>query len=358
MNVQGKIVEGIKSLLFTNDYIVVPHFGGFVAQSHFSNYLIEKNILTPPGKIISFNKQLKQNDGVLSFWLKNELQISQEQALKHIEEFSDYCNQVLIAKRRLNLEELGFFYLDFENNICFEPKADENYLLESFGLTPLVLNEIIEEEKVVKTNEFVDRRVETETINVASKRRSRYLRPIAYVALGGSILFFALGGLIKLNKNNGPLMAEIFGTSKAAVYKPIEYPKLNIQTSAAEIKPYVSNAEGVAVIELNNKTLAVNIAERENTYVEKSSRHNTSKSYYKSVNGKFQIVLGCFSQEGNAHKMLKKLKKHNITAEISGVNNKGMHVVGCTGFGTKDEAINFLNEIKGNYPNAWIKSEN
>lgn len=105
--------------------------------------------------------------------------------------------------------------------------------------------------------------------------------------------------------------------------------------------------------------MAVNIAERENTFVEKSVRHKSYvSSYRKSANSKYQIVLGCFSQEGNAYKMLKKLKKNNITAEISGVNNKGMHVVGCTGFGTKDEAVNFLNEIKGNYPTAWIKSEN
>lgn len=296
---------------------------------------------------------------MLSFWLKNELQISKEQALKHIEEFSDYCNQVLIAKRRINLEELGFFYLDFENNICFEPKADENYLLESFGLTSIVLNEIPEEEKVIKANEFVDRKVETETVTSPIIRKRKYVKPLAYIALGGSILFFALGGLIKLNKNNGPLLAEIFGTSKTAIYKPIEYPKLTIETSTAEIKPYVGNAEGVAVIELNNKTLAVNIAERENTFVEKSVRHKSYvSSYRKSANSKYQIVLGCFSQEGNAYKMLKKLKKNNITAEISGVNNKGMHVVGCTGFGTKDEAVNFLNEIKGNYPTAWIKSEN
>ena len=144
MNLHSKIVEGIKQLLHEQDYVVVPNFGGFVTQVHFSQYLIDKNILTPPGKIISFNKQLRQNDGVLAFWLQSNMQITADVAMKHILEFSDYCQQVLNAKRRLSLDNLGFFYLDLENNICFEPKNDSNYLLDSFGLSSVILNELPE----------------------------------------------------------------------------------------------------------------------------------------------------------------------------------------------------------------------
>jgi hypothetical protein len=60
MNVQNHIIKGIKELLYSNNYLVIPNFGGFVlkqSSSHFSN---STGILNPPSKIVSFNKQLKQ----------------------------------------------------------------------------------------------------------------------------------------------------------------------------------------------------------------------------------------------------------------------------------------------------------
>ncbi len=353
MNLHAQIVDGIKILLHQQDYVVIPHFGGFVTQVHFSKLLIEKNLLTPPGKIISFNKQLRQNDGVLALWLKEELKISADEALKHITEFSDYCSQVLRTKRRLNLENLGFFYLDLENNICFEPKNDSNYLLDSFGLGPVILNELSEVVADKKEVEFVDRVGELAKQELPQKRK-RNLKPLAYVALGGSILFFSLAALVTINRSEGPLLSGIFSSATAKTYKPVTYTELVLEKTDSETKAYVPNSEGIAVVDItNNKTIAVNISANAKEEVRvKKTHHYTNSSKY---GGKFQIVLGCFSVRNNAEKMVRKLKKDNVRAGISGMT-KGMHVVSCAGFETKDSALTFLQEVKANFPNAWIKS--
>jgi len=357
MNVHAQIVDGIKTLLHQQDYVVIPQFGGFVTQVHFSKYLVEKNILTPPGKIISFNKQLRQNDGVLAFWLQNKLNISAEIALKHITEFSDYCSQVLRTKRRLNLENLGFFYLDLESNICFEPKTDSNYLLDSFGLTPVILNELPELIENKKEVEFIDRTVESVKPELLVKRKRR-LRPLAYVALGGSILFFSLAALVTINKSEGPLLSGIFGNDATRSYKPVAYSELVLEKTDTEAKPYVPNSDGIAVIEINsNKSIAVSMNEEAATTIKKHAHHHIKVSNHKYA-GKFQIVLGCFVERNNADKMVRKLQGENVNAGIAGVNAKGMHVVSCAGFDSKDSAITFLQQIKANFPNAWIKSEN
>ncbi len=262
MNIHAQIVDGIKTLLHQQEYVVIPQFGGFVTQVHFSKLLVEKNILTPPGKIISFNKQLRQNDGVLAFWLQDKLNVTADVALKHITEFSDYCSQVLRTKRRLNLENLGFFYLDLENNICFEPKNDSNYLLDSFGLTPVILNELPElvvekKDASISSAEFIDRKVEIAKQELPLKRK-RNLRPLAYIALGGSILFFSLAALVTINKSEGPLLSGIFSNNASRSYKPVAYAELVLEKTDAETKPYVPNSEGVAVIDINsNKSIAV-----------------------------------------------------------------------------------------------------
>ncbi|MFO0356565.1 MAG: SPOR domain-containing protein [Sphingobacteriaceae bacterium] len=356
MNLHSKIVEGIKQLLHEQDYVVVPNFGGFVTQVHFSQYLIDKNILTPPGKIISFNKQLRQNDGVLAFWLQSHMQITADVAMKHIHEFSDYCQQVLNAKRRLSLDNLGFFYLDLENNVCFEPKNDSNYLLESFGLSSVILNElpVIETPtEPVKETVFVDRKPDEAKQELPIKRKRNY-KPLAYVALGGSILFFTLATLVNLNKTEGPLLSGLFNSSNTKAYKPLPYSDLVIQKTIEDTKPYVANANGIAVLELNNKTIAVAVSENLNTNSD-ASANSHSASYTSS---KFQIVLGCFSMKNNAEKMVRKLKRDQINAQIAGTNAKGMHVVSCAGFNSKEDAQNYLSEIKSNFPTAWIKSDN
>ncbi|MBK7309249.1 MAG: SPOR domain-containing protein [Sphingobacteriaceae bacterium] len=355
MNVHAQIVEGIKTLLHQQEYVVIPNFGGFVTQVHFSKYLVEKNILTPPGKVISFNKQLRQNDGVLVFWLQKELNATPEIALKHITEFSDYCEQVLRTKRRLNLENLGFFYLDLESNICFEPKNDSNYLLDSFGLSPVILNELSELVVEKKETEFIDRKIEIVKQELPIKRK-RNFKPIAYIALGGSILFFSLAALVTINKSEGPLLSGIFNSNAVRTYKPLNYSELVLEKTDAETKSYVPNSEGIAVLDITSeKAIAVSV--NENTSASNEVKHSVRKANNYKYSGKFQIVLGCFTQKNNADKMVRKLKRDNVNAGISGINNRGMHVVSCAGFDSKDSALAFLQDIKGNFPNAWIKSD-
>ena len=132
MNVQKTIINGISELLYTHDYVVVPGFGGFVSRHQLSHYSLNKEVLNPPSKKIMFNVQLKQNDGVLTSWLKEKINCNFDLATKHIEEFAAQCKILLDTKHRLEFENLGLFYLDLEKNICFEPKTDINFLIESF----------------------------------------------------------------------------------------------------------------------------------------------------------------------------------------------------------------------------------
>lgn len=350
MTVQKSIIEGIKELLHHQDYVVIPGFGGFVAQMHVSRYLVEKNILTPPGKFISFNKQLKQNDGTLTLWLQSKLNLTSQQATLHLNEFSEYCRQVLQAKRRLNLDDLGFFYLDFENNICFEPNTEINYHTDSFGLASVILNELVTEKEVVpEIKTFEDRILPIEQTQKLHSIK-RFLKPLAYVALGGSILFFTLSALIQLNQNNGPLWAGVITHNTARTYKPIAYTELSLQSTSQEISPLIANAEGIAVLKINDNPIAVKTSEITVT------EEVTSTGKNQMAGGKYQIVLGCFSVHENAQGMVKKLQRKNIKAAINGTNKKGMHVVSCAGFSNKDEAQSYLHEIKNDFPTAWIKS--
>jgi hypothetical protein len=353
MTVQKKIIDGISELLYTHDFVVVPGFGGFVSKQQQAHYSLNRSVLYPPSKRIMFNVQLKQNDGVLSNWLKDQINCSFIEANKHLEEFASYCSMLLNTKKRLEFENLGLFYLDFENNICFEPKADINFLIESFGLSDISLKELEPEEiKPIKTFEPSDRILAEPMRQELPVIKKRNYRRVAALAIGipviGAVILLAASQM----KPNSFLKAEILGQKSTATYAPLNY--VSPEEIAIKVAvPYIVDANGYAVVDLfgNDKVTVVNVNAPLNPSTHK--KHSNTISF----DGKFQVVMGCFGVESNAKRLVKKLSKEHVKAGISGVNAKGLHVVSCGGFNDKESALNLLSSVKTKYPNAWVMTK-
>jgi len=359
MNVQQTIIKGVKELLFFHNYLVLPNFGGFVLKSSPSHFSSTGAVLAPPSKTLSFNSQLKQNDGVLAIWLQNKLKCTSSEALSNLNEFADYCTTILSTRRRLSIEGIGFFYLDFENNTCFEPQLETNFLVDSFGLKPISLIELTEPVIEVKKEIVFEDRIGNAAINISpvtpiTKKQRSYRRVIAPLAL--LVAIFSLLALIVTNtKISGKLKAAISGTNENGVYTPLNYSTLTLIDSQKENTGYVADANGVATIEIEeNKTIAVKAIETfENSVAVKDS--HTARKVFTHNASNFEVVLGCFSVLDNAERMLEKLKRKNINATISEQNAKGMYVVSNGDFSNKEQAIAKLEEIKDACPNAWVK---
>lgn len=355
MLVQKTIINGISELLYTHDYVVVPGFGGFVSRPQLAHYSLNKEVLFPPSKTIVFNVQLKQNDGILANWLKEKVNCDFIQATKHLEEFSAHCKMLLDTKHRLEFESLGLFYIDFEKNICFEPKADVNFLIDSFGLSSVTLKELEKEEPVIvkPVIETKDRFVKVET-EVPVKKRN-YKR-IAALAIGIPFVGLALLFAVSQIKSNSNSYSNLFSFGHSAPsYMPVNYNSNFNELDITANPSYVVDANGYAGITLfEDKHIAVNIS------AVKTESHTVAKHISHSIpmNGKFQVVMGCFSVEGNARKMIRKLAAKNVTAGISGTNSKGMYVVSCGAFDNKDAAVELLQSIKSDFPSAWVMTQN
>lgn len=355
MNIHQTILKGVKEQLFFHDYLVLPGFGGFVLKKIPAHFSSTGSLILPPAKMVSFNSQLKQNDGVLAHWLQAELKVDSIQALKHLSDFAEYCRSLLNNRGRLNMDGIGFFYLDFENNICFEPQQQNNFSTESFGLTPVYLKELDIEIPVTSKTVFVDREIENSNIHVSTEiKKQRNYRKVAVAAVSGAILFSALLVVISTVKINGPLKAAVFGSEIRTTYSPVNYSDLQLKNPTTEKKDYIADANGIASLELdNNKIISVKAIETETSNHISSTHHHALKPTFSHRN--FEVVLGCFSILNNAHKMVSKLSHDNIKAMVAGQNEKGLYIVSGGGYSTKEEAQVQLAEIKSTYPHAWIK---
>ena len=355
MSIQQTIIRGIKEQLFFNDYLVLPNFGGFVLKSKAAHFSASGGLLIPPSKTVSFNAQLKQNDGIFAIWLQNALKCDAIQAVNHLKEFSEYCSGILTAKRRLSLEGIGFFYLDFENNICFEPQQDSNFLTNSFGLGPVSIKELESEiPEPKKETVFVDRTLHsTETIIQPVRTKRNYNKMVTPLLL--AILFVSLLGLLVNNSSmKGELRSSLFDGNSKGTYTPLTYKDLNIINSFAKNQVYVADVNGIATLALEeSKKLSVKAVST--IFNSSPAKHSESKHIANSNSGNFEIVLGCFTVLENAERMVNKLSSQRINAAVTGKNNKGMYVVSNGNYSSKDEAIHKLIEVKEIFPHAWIK---
>ena len=119
----------IADLLFSNDCIIIPEFGGFVLNKCSSKIYNDQGIITAPSKSITFNKNIKSNDGLLTHRLMQSEKISYEKANQKILAFSKKLRLDLYNNKLVSLPRIGKFYYDIENNLQFIPVSDNNYQL-------------------------------------------------------------------------------------------------------------------------------------------------------------------------------------------------------------------------------------
>ena len=114
-------VEGlIGDLLLQHNCVVVPSFGGFVAQRVSAQLDTEKGVMLPPRKSVLFNRQLINNDGLLIAAFAQTNQLTYADAQSEVNQVIATWNQALNAGQRIAIDRVGFLFLDAERNMCFE----------------------------------------------------------------------------------------------------------------------------------------------------------------------------------------------------------------------------------------------
>ena len=353
-----QITQLISELLYRHDCVIVPGFGGFVSRSHSAGFNKGNHLLFPPAKHILFNRNLIHNDGLLITSLMERNAVSFDEATKLTEEYRQYIQSLLSAKKRFELQNIGLLYIDSENSLRFEAKADMNFLFDAFGFEPVTANELpLETEKPVHKPVFEDRVVTAAPVILRPKKS--YAR-IAAMAVGipavMAFLFFAA-----TSKPMQPIMQSSVNPfyTPEKTYTPSHSPERKAFIIADVEKPsFLADANGYAAFTLGNSG-RVMIANTNDPMLRPDKTRVASPSVKSklSLSGKFQVVLGCFGVRENAERLVNELRSAQVNAGISGVNAKGLHVVSCGSFNNKQEAVKILDSIRQRYPNAWIMAQ-
>jgi nucleoid DNA-binding protein len=327
----------IKELLFEQDCVVIPEFGGFVTNFDCAKINETNRFITPPQKWLAFNALLKNDDGLLSNYIAKEENITREQANLHIKSFVESTKKCLQFDNAYSIVGLGTFSQNEENKIQFQPKASTNFYGESFGLENLYLKntiipqnelQVIQNPLVISNTTILqvfasdDREPMAEVFvgedEYVGYRRNRFSKvlPVVYGLLGvafllSSILFydntkFSLGAL-------NPFKSQ---TNVQAIVQPV----------ITKIAPIAEKVE--------EKIVELPIAKP----IEKA--FSAEKETITESNKRFFIITGSFGSEQNAKKLVKSLKNKGFEeAElIYPKRNEKLIKVAAGGFKSETEA--------------------
>lgn len=140
-----QIEKHISDLLYRYQCVTVPGFGAFLTETVSAHVTGSASSFFPPKKVVSFNANVKNNDGLLANHVALQEKISYELAVIKINDVAAEWTYLLQNRNRLALKNIGEISVNNEMNWVFEPANTLNYLTDAFGLTSFVSPEITRE---------------------------------------------------------------------------------------------------------------------------------------------------------------------------------------------------------------------
>ena len=385
------VEELIGDLLLRNNCVIVPSFGGFVANQSAAIIDYRNGIITPPRKSVLFNRQLINNDGLLIKELSFVNNIEYSVAENAIKTIVENWNAQLATGERIVLDRIGFIFLDAEKNICFEQDRFFNLLLESYGLGKVhfIAEEDVKlaqhiqqenpilavEEKPLFTLESSDieaiinneEQPFVEIQHPASKKKLAIWKYVA-AALIIPIGFYSFWIPMKTNVlESGILSIKDFNPlykTNEGLYKNEALSKLNYQ-----IKPEESLEKSIQSITSGssnysfkfNDDIYINVRLKENTTTTEQAINeipevvipSTTKPIVNATKKSFDFVVGVFSTEANATNLINSLKTKGFNAKIVDKNGELFRVSAGTS-NSNEEIIKIKEKALSAGIDGWI----
>lgn len=336
----------ISDLLYNHDCVIVPDFGGFVANYSPARIHPTQHTFAAPSKNIVFNKNLKSNDGLLANAIATAESLSFSEATRSISAYVETCLKTLKSGKRFTISNVGTLYFDVENNLQFEPDAAVNYLLDSFGLTtfqsPAIKRGNYQEQY---EKQFVDRDP------IPARRRINVGKYVA-MAIGGAAIIFAMVWI--------PLKTDLLQKASYSALNPFA-PGEKAQYTSHTNTPVSLTQQDLTDGQPVHNSESYSLDMGEDGMISVAAENMVAAADTTSVQApivstplQYHVVGGCFSIYENAERYVAQLHEQNIDAAIIGKNDAGLHVVSLGDYPNRESAMAALANARQHNENAWL----
>ena len=308
----------IEILLLSNDCVIVPDFGGFMAHHVDARYDEQENLFLPPQRTIGFNPQLTLNDSLLAQSYIEAYDISYPEALRRIEDEVRELRQHIECNGSYELYDLGIIRLNEYGKYEFEPceagiLTPELYGLSSFIMKPTASSSV---QTIPAAIDKPDKEVSPFDILMDSDEKEEEqertiklstLRNIA-VACITIIAFFFISSPINnsdLNSNEARINTDMLlrimprceNIEKAQLKLDVENKDSveAVKNNMAESSDTISHSPYYTIVLCSRVTV-----KNANTYVEQLHRQGLMEARVTTQGNYTKVVLGRFLSEREA----------------------------------------------------------
>ena len=284
------IEKHISDLLYRYQCVTVPGFGAFLTETVSAHVTGSASSFFPPKKVVSFNANVKNNDGLLANHVALQEKMSYELAVIKIGDVVNEWTYLLQNRNRVVLKNIGEISVNNEMNWVFEPANTVNYLTDSFGLSSFVSPEI--------TREILKQEVEAleeKAPIIFTPERKRDYSYLKYAAVFVTML--GAGGFgyktyydqqithqtLLVEKNVQEKVQQQIQQATFVISAPVEAVELSVAAPVEEKMPYHLVAGAYRSEENANKAIAeLKAAGFENAKMLPLNKHNLYPVVYAS----------------------------------------------------------------------------
>jgi len=342
----------LSELLKTNDCVIVPDLGGFIANYQPSGYDDQSDQFSPPSKEIIFSSKLKKNDGLVVNYVVEKEGVGYLEARKIVSEFVSECQSRLENGERVEFDQVGSIYLDKNENILFDGIPKVNLRTDAFGLDSFHFPQLVNKHALTTKPVFRDKDPEPQ---------KRIHPAVKYLLVGLPLL--ALLYFVPFNK--------IFNSRESAIQKstnnaslalsdtPLALPgvksELNAETKSIVTDGKEEPSSAAPKASVDHAPVAPVVPEPKVSLTQNSVGQNSAGA---ASNGKYHVVGGCFKIRENADKLAEKLIKQGYHAEVSAMG-KSFFRVSVESYLTRTEAVQGLGKILEADPETsyWLMAD-
>ena len=141
----------IEILLLSNDCVIVPDFGGFVAHHVDARYDSADGSFIPPIRTLGFNPQLKMNDSLLIHSYIEAYGLSYPEALQRVEQEVSELRNVLGEQGFYELNNIGTLTQNTDGNLEFTPNEAGILTPCYYGLSAFPMPMLAQRDEVQQT---------------------------------------------------------------------------------------------------------------------------------------------------------------------------------------------------------------
>lgn len=335
-----ELVQHIRQLILTHDCVIIPGFGGFIANPLPARIMHDGRTMLPPGKSIGFNQNLTLNDGLLIQSVMQTEGLTYPAAEKQVNSAVEKIKAEIRRHGQMTLQGIGRLQKDIKGDIRFTSLEETVISVQSYGLERLE----IKKAKDIEQERPTDRKPQ--------KTRLSIWKPVAKYA-AAAIAAAAMYFMAALPVNDfssehfddfaAIAPAGLIGSNVEKTAQPV------IITAAAETEKPVQTPE-TAKAETENTT--------QPAAIQKAPAAAPQKEEAKADKEKYHIIIASVVSEADAKAAAERLKDKGYKG-ASCRKSKTNSRISIASFESYDEALSKLREIRKQqeFKDAWLLTE-